>query len=690
MFPALLKKHSLEEIFNPNSIAVIGASNDKNKIGGFIFSEILKSKIKAYPINVKWKIIQGQKAYPNLEEVKEKIDIVIIAIPNTYVLEIVEKSAKLGIKNIVIISAGFKEVGEEGKKKEEELKKLILKYKLNVIGPNCLGFINPKINLNCSFAKDIPIKGDIALISQSGAVIDAIIDWSFKHRVGFSKIVSLGNMAGVDELQMLKYLEQDKETKAMIFYMETLEKGEIFAKTLKEISKQKPVIIINPGKSKQAQKAIGSHTGSLAQDHKLIEVILKENNAIIAENIDELYNLIIALNKKNINKKKWVILTNAGGPGVISTDAINENNFELSNISEKTKSKLEKVLPKEASLKNPIDILGDATAKRYKDTIEILIQDEEIDNILVLLTPQMMTDSKEIAKEIILNSKKTNKIIISSFLGDKSLHNAFKYFDYNNFANFQTPTQALKAMKKLYEYNNFEYEEENIVSYELNLEEINLLKKEIKGKKGLIDYQTTKKILKTFEINLPDKIILNDITEVLEKEINSNKKYVLKVDGIIHKKDIGGVILNITKENFKEEALHMFDKLSLQNNDFYLTLEEQVQGVETIIGLKQQKDLGNFLMFGWGGTYVSLYNDINFTTCPLTYNKAKKIISESKIFPLLNGYRGGEIVKIDELIEIMVRLSYLQYYFEEIKEIDLNPVICNKDGIFLVDVKFIL
>lgn len=684
-----LTKHQLESLFNPKSIAVIGASNDKEKIGGFIFSEILNSKIKAYPINVKWKSIQNTKAYTSLEELPEIVDVVIIAIPGVYVLEMIEKCGKLGISNIVVISAGFKEIGEEGKRREEKLKELIRKYQLNLVGPNCLGFLNPYKDLNCSFAKDLPLKGDIALVSQSGAVIDAIIDWSFKHRIGFSKVVSLGNMAGVDELQLLKYLEQDDKTKAIFFYMETLEKGELFAKTLREVSKTKPVIIINPGKSTQAQKAIGSHTGSLAQNNQLVKTLLLENNAIIADSIDELYNLMIGIQAKKPSGKRCVIVTNAGGPGVITTDAISNAGFELSQINNNTKTSLSRVLPQEASLKNPIDILGDAPAQRYKDTLNILVKDDNVDNIIVLLTPQMMTDSQAIAKEIILLSKKTKKTIISSFLGDKALHNAFKYFDYNNFANFQTPTQAIQTLEKIYRYNTFEYFEQ-IPSYHLDENEIFKIKNKLKTKKGLLDYNTTKEVLGVFAINLPEKMIFHDITQVLDTEISNNKNYVLKVDGVVHKKDIGGVKLGINNKNFKEEALEMFDLLSLEHEDFYLTLEEEVSGVETIIGLKQEGELGNFIMFGWGGTYVSLYQDINFSACPLSYSRAEKLLKKSKLYPLLEGYRGSKPVKKDHLIEIMVRLSYLQYYFDEIKEVDLNPVICNETGVYLVDVKLII
>lgn len=686
------KKSSLEKIFYPNSIAVIGASNDTDKIGGYIFSQIIKNKeIKPYPINVKWSTIQNKKAYINVTEIKEEVDLAIIAIPGKFVIESLNDCIKAGIKNIIIISAGFKEIGEAGKIREEEIKYLIEKHDLNVIGPNCLGILNPQIKLNCSFAKDIPASGDIALISQSGAVIDAIIDWSFKHNVGFSKIVSLGNMAGVDEFEILKYLKDDPNTKSIVFYMETLENGIEFGPLLKEISKQKPVIIIKPGTSDNAKKAIGSHTGSLAQDNILVETLIKDNNGILVESLNELFNILIALKSNFPKNNNLVILTNAGGPGVISTDVAAKTGFEIYKLSDNEKKRLN-FLPKEASLNNPIDILGDAKSDRYAKTLTELARISEIGNIMILLTPQIMTDSETIAKYIQHISKNTDKNVFSCFIGDKEVKNAVEFLDKNNFSNFLTPTDALVAMKKLYDYNNFDYKLQ-IPKYNFNQEEIEKIRKKLSKEDGLLDYELTKRIItKVLAIRMPEKIIFSNIDDILSNNLEPNKKYVLKVDGknFIHKKELGGVVKNITSVNFEEIAIDLYERILKQTHDFNLTLEEEIEGHEAIIGLKQDSDLGNFIMFGMGGTYVNIFKDIHFATCPLNKKKAQNLVEQSKVYEMLKGYRGSKPVDLNALFEILTRMSFLQEIFPEIKEIDLNPIICNEKGIHLVDVKFIV
>ncbi len=685
-------KNSLDKIFYPKSIAVIGASNDKEKIGGFIFFQIIKQgEISPYPINLKSDEIQYIKAYKSISDIKKKVDLTIIAIPSDFVNNAVLECAKLAIKNIIIISAGFKETGDIGKQKEETLKEIISKYNLNIIGPNCLGILNPQINLNCSFAKNIPRIGDVALISQSGAVIDAILDWSFKHNIGFSKIVSLGNMAGVDELQILEYLKNDKKTNAIIFYMETLEKGKEFAHILKEVSKKKPVIIIKPGKSDKAKKAIGSHTGSLAQDNILVETLIHENNGILIENLNELYNILIALKGKIKNNNKLAVVTNAGGVGVIATDELSLSNFELYKLSDSQKKEIAKHLPEEASVNNPIDILGDGSSQRYFATLKELDKINDLGNILVLLTPQIMTDCTNIARKLIEFSQKSNKNIFASFLGDRDIKNAVTCFDIYDFPNFQTPVEAIKSMDYLLKYKQFKYEK-NIRKHQMNLLKIKKINKRLKNKKGLLDYELSKEILGVLGIDIYSKQIIKSENDITQLELSPHRKYAIKVDGadFIHKKDIGGVITDISYLDVETQIRHLYHKLKKTNSHFSITVEEMVFGVETICGLKHDEELGNFIMFGMGGTYVSVFKDINFSTCPLTKESAKKLVEKSKVNTILKGFRGSKSINYNKLYDVLIKLSYLHETFPQIKEVDFNPVICNNTDCYLVDVKLIL
>jgi acetyltransferase len=737
---------SLDTLFYPKSIAIIGASNNTEKIGGFIFQQIKNqaSHIKPIPINPTSLEIQGIKAYQDISQIEEENtpDLIIIAIPKQFILQtlnqIIEtnKQKKTQIKNIVIITAGFKETGEQGKQEEKQIKELVKTHNLNLIGPNCLGFLNPEINLNCSFAKDIPKSGNTALISQSGAVIDAIIDWSFQSNIGFSKIVSLGNMAGIDELKILQYLKDDKETKSIVFYMETLEKGKKFGELLKEISKTKPVIIIKPGTSKQAKSAIGSHTGSLAQDNILVETLIEQNNGILVKNLNELFNMLIGL--KNIDKikttkqskhnKETIILTNAGGPGVIATDELastnqiqnnnqNENQkqntgLNLYQLSEKQKKQLQKKLPQEASLNNPIDILGDAKSDRYTSTLKELLKIKDLENIIILLTPQIMTDSENIAKSIIELSKKDNKYnklnknIFTAFLGHKEVKHAKTLFNISDLPTFDTPNEVISTLDKLVKYKSFNYitsnnsknkKQKNETTSKFKTESIKNLQSKLQTKinnneTGLLDQKLTNKILKSLNIKPFEKQFIENEHDIFKLKIVSNQNYVIKADAkeLIHKKEFNAIKLNINSTNYKEEIHKMLKNIKMISQKFTITIEQQIQGIETIVGLKQDRELGNFILFGMGGTYVNLFKDVNVSQAPLNKLQTKQLIQKSKVSKLLNGYRGDKTVNLKALEKTIENISYIQEIYPQIKEVDFNPIICDEHDCYLVDVKLIL
>jgi acetyltransferase len=700
------KKNNLDTLFYPKSIALIGASNNVNKIGGFIFSNIKDIKnIKTYPINVKWNTIQGKKAYPNVLEIPDKnIDLAIIAVKAELVNDIVEMCGQKEIKNVVIISAGFKEIGEEGIERENKLKEIIKKYNINLVGPNCLGFLNPEINLNCSFAKDIPNFGDIAFVSQSGAVIDAVIDWSFKKNIGFSKIISVGNMAGISEVEYLEYLKNDPKTKAICFYIETLSDGEKFEEIIKETAKEKPIIILKPGFSKNAQKAIGSHTGSFAQDNILVKTLIEEAGGIFVNNLEELFNTLIGTKFKPIKNNKIVIVTNAGGPGVVATDEISKTKLELRKFTDEEKNNFYSFLPKEASINNPIDIIGDAKSDRYINTLKELDKFNDFENILILLTPQIMTDTENIAKYISEFSNKSNKNIVCSFIGNKEIKNGIEILDKNNIPNYETPSSAIKTLNKYLKYfkrkeNNktFDIKKEDKISdfiNKINKDKFNEIKEKIKNHdNGLLDYNLTKEIFNLLAIHIPNKIVIKNPNELNLNLFDEKKKYVLKVDSknIIHKKDLGGVILNIDKNQLHDKVNEIFNKF--QNiSDLKLTIEEQVEnGFELIIGLKEEKNLGKFLLYGWGGIYTNVIEDFKWFCAPINLDVFREEITNLKITKLLNGFRGTKISQnhLNHLYEIINRVSYLQYIFPEIKEVDLNPIIINDTGVYLVDIKLI-
>ncbi|MBT3689907.1 hypothetical protein HOG11_00945 [bacterium] len=676
---------NLDKFFSPNSVAVIGASNDLEKVGGHIFFNVKKSLgKKAYPVNIKGKKVQGIKAYSNITDIPFKVDLAIIAIPASLVIDEIKNCLSKNIKNYLIISAGFKEIGETGIKREEALNNIIKEHGINVVGPNCLGTLEVNSGYNLSFAKELPEIGGVSLISQSGAVIDALIDWSFKSKIGFSKIISLGNRSDVDEVDILNYLKNDPKTKVITLYLESLNDGISFAKTLKEVSKIKPVVIIKPGSSELTRKAIGSHTGSLAKDQDLVTTLIKENNGILVKTLDELFNILTVLKSKKVTSNKLAIITNAGGLGVMATDQLINTNFNLYQLTKNEKKQF-KFLPTAASLNNPIDILGDADSLRYTSTLEKLIKIKDIGSILIMLTPQVMTDSLEIAKGIVKLSKKTNKNIVCSFVGYRQVKSAVQYLNDNNVACVTTPSQAITALNYLYNYSSFK--SENIKALRVNLKKVSSVRKSLKNYHGLLDYSKTKKIISLLGIKLQNKKILKQGQDIKKIKLVKNKKYVLKIDSkqAIHKNRLGGLVLNIDNNNFRLEALKLFKKFK-KFKDLSLILEDEVKGQEIIIGLKRSQGLGEFLMFGSGGSDVEKINEVNWTLCPVSLKKAQDLVKNSTNYTLLK----NKSIDFKKLYQLIVKISYLLELIPEIKEVDLNPVICSREKLYLADIKLII
>lgn len=671
---------SIHSLFYPNSIAIVGASNDTSKIGGFMFEQIKDHpSIKAYPVNSKGEDIQLRKSFKSVLEVEGDIEVAIIVIPKQFVLNILHECALKKISKVVIISAGFKEVGEEGLKLEQEISTFCSKNGITLIGPNCLGFLNAELKLNASFAKDIPQSGGVALVSQSGAVIDAIIDWSFAHNIGFSKIISVGNMAGVTQHDFLEYLMEDDKTKAIVFYLESLEEGRKFQELLNRTTPLKPVFILHPGKSQNAQNAIGSHTGSLAHNYELIKTIYEYSNTILVEGFDELFSHLTALKTKLPSGNKMLIITNAGGPGVIATDCLEDFGIEKYTLNNEERE-LFKELPSAASLENPIDILGDADPKRYSYALNAALK-TQADGFLILLTPQMMTNSKAIAQEIIELDKQTHKPVYCCFLGSKEIKDALSYFDLTNIAYFSSPRAAIESYSKLLKYNTSKPLLTNTNLAPKTSIEVN--------SSGLLNQEQTLQICKSLGLKTPKTYLLNSVHDIYTTEFDTHCVYFVKADNILHKKDVGAVKPHISYDELVPTLEEMFSIFSKENPNVTIIVQEEIKGIEVIAGLKCDESLGNFLLFGSGGTAVDIFKDVSFAPTPITSEISQKVIDSTLVSKLLNGYRGDEPVNIEDLQQALEKISYLPLMYENLVEVDCNPIIVNKEGAYLVDVKLL-
>jgi acetyltransferase len=684
---------NLEKLFNPKSIAIVGATDEKGKVGTAIVNNILNLGYegRVFFVNPKHEMLLGKKCYKTLEEIEEEIDLAIIVIPAKFVLEVIKNTSEK-VKNFVIISAGFSEIGEEGKKLEQVLLEVAKAKNLNILGPNCLGFIAPKIKLNASFAGGLPKTGNISFVSQSGAIISALLDIASKENIGFSNIISIGNKMNLSENELLEYLENDSETKVIGMYLEGIKDGKKFKEIAKKISKSKPVVILKAGKSEKSQKAISSHTGALAGSEEIIKALFKKTGIIQAETLDEFLNIIRLISLVNAPfSNKIAVITNAGGPGVLTTDAFSDKNIELAGISENVKNKLREFLPKESSLENPIDLLGDAQEDRYGKTLEV-IDTEDFGSIIIILTPQENTPVYEIAKKLSEFKNKTQKTIVAVFLGGKKIEKSAEILKKNNIPNFIFPDDAINALDKHYQWGINKNKVEitrNIVEIDKNKidEAKDVIRKTKLENRSVLYFREAKEIMDIYGISTVEFQEVN-----ADKELAIDFPMAMKVDSekVLHKTDKQGVILNIKNEDeFRIAYQKMNENFPKEN-----IIIQPMQKIETelIVGIKKDETVGPVVVFGLGGIYTEVFKIVDFLIPPVTIPEIKEILLKSPIRFLFNETRGQKAYSIDSLSDVLFKISILAQDLNEIKEFDINPLLIYNDSreSIAVDVKIII
>jgi len=684
----------LKSIFNPKSIAIVGASDEEGKVGNVIAKNIttLGYEGEVFFVNPKHAEIFGKKCYSELKEIKEKIDLAIIVIPAKFVNRIIQENSKL-VKNYVIISAGFGETNNEGKKREEELKKIAKDYELNILGPNCLGFIIPGLKLNASFAGGMPEEGSISFVSQSGALAVAMMDIAKSEGIKFSNIISIGNKMQIDESELLEYLETDEKTKVIGMYLEGIKNGAKFMEVAEKVSRKKPIIILKAGKSEKAQKAITSHTGALARSDAMVNALFEKVGVLRVSDLEDFFRLINLVSRTKIPANdKAAIITNAGGPGVLTADAFLGKEIKLANLSEETKEKLKSFLPEESSVENPIDLLGDAGEDRYQKALEILDEEKEIGTIICVLTPQDQTPVEKIAELLINFKKESDKNIISIFIGGDRVKKAISNLEKNNIPNFAFPDRGISALDKYFKWSKSK-------------------KKPSATPKKINEARQAKaeKIIEKVKAEKRQALIFSEAREIMElygiktidtKSIKSSEKMpakisfpaVLKVDSdkILHKTDRQGVILNIKNEKELAEALEKMSANFPGENVIIQPMAERQ--TELIIGIKNDPTAGPVVVYGLGGIYAEVFKMVNFLIPPLSPEEARRSILEGKLGFFFRENRGQAPYDFDELTEILLGISRLAVEVREVKELDVNPLLIynnGKEGV-AVDVKIII
>ena len=693
--------------FNPKSIAVIGASEKKNKLGYILLKNLIDFKYsgRIYPINPKRQKILKLKTFPSVLDVQKKIDLAIVVIPSKVVPLVLEQCGRKKIKSVIIISAGFREIGDKGKELENKIIKIAEKYGIKILGPNCLGILDSTNNLNASFAGQMLQKGKIGFISQSGAICCAALDWAEKMNVGFSRFVSLGNAADLNEIDFLRFFKKDSKTKTIIAYLEQITDGKKFIKETSQITKTKPLIVIKSGETEEGQRAVSSHTGALAKPNEMTKFAFQQSGIIQTNSLSELFDLIKFYSTEfSLNGPKIAILTNAGGPGAITVDAVKKNNLEIAKFGKNTLNLLEKKLPSSANVKNPVDIIGDAKSDRYKIALDILIKDRKTDAIIIILTPQSVTEIEKTAETIVELSKKTKKPILASFIGGKNIKQANGILSKANIPFYNYPEQAVKVLAKVWNYEKWKKENKNasrLFDFKISKKYFNKIEKIIQKakKKNLkqLNVFDAEKILKIYQIPTIKSYLAKDSNEAIKISRRINQQVVLKISSpdIIHKTDAGGIKNNLktpqeVKSAFNEIIKNVkkkFPKAKING----IIIQPMIQGQrEMILGIKQDELFGPSVMFGSGGIFAEVFKDISFRLSPLTKKEAWKMIEETKAIKILKGTRGQKPADIEAIVKILLKLSVLSRDFPEIKEVDINPLMASEKKTIAVDVRMMI
>jgi len=685
---------SLEKFFDPGSVAIVGASQKKGKVGFEIVASLIEAgyKGKIFPVNHKAETLKGLKCYPDLDSIGQVPDLVIIVIPAKAVPAIMQQCAGIGIKSVIIITAGFKETGKQGQKLEREVIQIAKQSGIRVIGPNCLGVIVPANNLNASFGGDLPLAGATGYLSQSGALLAAILDMANANGIGFSKLISIGNKADIDELDIMKSLGSDPNTKVIAGYLESIENGNAFIRQAEEISHSKPILLIKSGGTSAGAKAASSHTGSLAGAETAYEAVFERSGIIRCNSIKEQFDYAQAFANQPLPEGASVaVITNAGGLGIMAADAVERQGLTFAKLADKTVEKLASRLPPAANLYNPVDILGDALADRYEFALDTVLDDPNVDIVLILLTPQAMTESTATAKAIVrVSQQKAQKPVLACFLGAGKVKEGIKVLQSGKIPRYDSPESAVSTIKVMGDYVRWRARPKRVVKlFPVNRRKVEtIVERHLRHNVREIGETEAKEILEAYGFVTPEGAIATTAEQAANTARQLGYPVVLKIWSldILHKSDVGGVRIGL---NNAREVMDAFDLMmyripkKLPDADILGVLVEKMckSGKEVILGMNRDPHFGPLMMFGMGGTMVEVLKDVSFYLAPLTADEAKQMLISTKTYRMLEGVRGEEAVNIDAIAEGLQRLSQLVTEFPQIQELDINPYVVGPEGI---------
>ena len=691
----------LGSLFNPSSIAVIGASQDTRKVGHAVLNNLKRFKYRGelYPVNPSGGRILDLPTYSSLAAICRPVDLAIIAIPASLVPASLRECAASGIPTAIIISAGFKEAGTEGTLLEEQLRTICREQGIRVLGPNCLGVINTANNMNATFAADMLPTGRIGFFSQSGAMGIAIMDWAIGNEVGFSKFISLGNKTDLSEIDCIEYLMNDPDTDLILGYIEDVVDGRRFMEVAERTTRKKPVILLKSGGTEAGARAASSHTGALAGSDIAFDAAFRQSGIMRAAGVQDLFDTAMAFSEGKLPAgNRLLVITNAGGPGIIAADAAEKLGIQLPHMTRESITAMAQKLPPNATVFNPVDVIGDATSERYAAVLEQAVQDPSVDGILVILTPQAMTDMDRTADAVIAAARSTVKPVIASFMGEKRVRSAIDRLKRASIPNFSYPEAAVKAYKRMSDqqawrsvvpeelatcWYNFDAAAETIAS---------ILKSGITQ----VGEEEAMRILTFYGFQFPRHALVKTSADAARAAAQIGFPVVMKISSpdILHKTDVGGVRLNIRSE---QEAADSFTEITanarrIMRNAFIkgVLISEMVPpGREVILGVTYDRTFGHMIMFGLGGIYVEVLKDVSFRIVPVSRKEATAMVQEIRTIGLLRGARGERPSDVGAIVNNIVNLSCLISDFPEIQELDINPLVVHEKGAAALDARII-
>jgi acetyltransferase len=702
---------ALDAIFKPRNVAVIGATETAGSVGRTVLWNLISNPFggTVFPVNPKRSGVLGIKAYPTIKDVPEKIDLAVVVTPPLTVPGIIKDCVEIGVPGAIIITAGFKEIGPEGAALENQILEIARGGNLRIIGPNCLGVMSTVSGLNATFAAGMARAGQVGFISQSGALCTAILDWSFEENVGFSHFISIGSMLDVDWGDLIYYLGDDPHTQSIVMYMETIGNARSFLSAAREVAQVKPIIIIKPGRTEAAAKAAASHTGSLTGSDEVLDVAFKRSGVLRVNSIGDLFAMAEVLAKQPRPKgPRLTIITNAGGPGVLAADALLTSGGELTPLSEETLQAFNAFLPPVWSHNNPVDIIGDATPERYARALETAAQDPNSDGILVILTPQAMTDPTATAEKLKPYATRTDKPILASWMGGKEVAAGISILNHASIPSFEYPDDAVRMFSYMWQYSqNLRslYETPTLSPHwrgdgaASSFEQAERILASVRSAgRTLLTEVESKQLLAAYHIPTVETRVARDVAEAVQHADAIGYPVVLKLysETITHKTDVGGVVLNLrdataVRQAFESIKASVSEKVGAQHFQG-VTVQPMIKldGYELILGSTVDAQFGPVLLFGTGGQLVEVFRDSALGLPPLTTTLARRMIEQTKIYKALKGVRGRPPIDLTALETLMVQFSLLVAEHRWIKEIDINPLLASPERLIALDARVVL